>query len=601
MKALRSPLGFALLIAGLLGWQGCSSSDSAATGDGQDVKSAPKSVHHCDILREKTQVLMADSEIEALNDPVSKLLLQGGKDTNSCPTTYEDLIAKLKTVNKNDKTCPTDLTLTTRFVSERAQQLGTADVGRLVVARECSSSDHSLFFLLDPVDGKATPNPKTGACQPLSKFLKKGPDARPLCFPTNVEIVAQDPDTKQLNYYALEKKKWTLYGTSFDFIDDGYTCDDSLGGGCKAKAAVETRCASCHQGGGLIMKEIHAPFVSWESADVTTPGASALIDQFTDLLGTRADGADLAARVTAANLEWLDARATFLRDTTSPKVPVTPKPTSASSVAEVLRPLFCTMEINLQAASKSRALDAIPPSFFVDPIWGVDSIGVPVTDANYKALLAQNGQTVLDTTGCGDSCEKALGTKQLGDRTDTFFPFTYPMRSQEDVDYAQALITRKIVTEDFVKDVLDVDFTRPIFSPARCGLLGFAPSGDATKMTPTDIAKGFIAALKNKGADQADPTSDPAAKLLANLTNNDDAPSHANEVSTFVQACAARGDAVLADALARLAHLRQAARLLQTDTKRDGTLGIIDFAETLPTDKLGDPAGAWDAVTCQLK
>jgi hypothetical protein len=130
----------------------------------------------------------------------------------------------------------------------------------------------------------------------------------------------------------------------------------------------------------------------------------------------------------------LDARATFLRDSTSPKVPVTPKPTSGSSVAEVLRPLFCTMEINLQSSS-NRSLKAIPPSFLVDPIWGVgESSAVPVTDANYKALIAQNGQTILDTTGCGDSCEKAPGTKQLGGLTDTFFAFTYPMRSQEDVD-----------------------------------------------------------------------------------------------------------------------------------------------------------------------
>jgi hypothetical protein len=148
-----------------------------------------------------------------------------------------------------------------------------------------------------------------------------------------------------------------------------------------------------------------------------------------------------------------------------------------------------------------------------------------------------------------------------------------------------------------VKDVLDVDFTRPIFSPARCGLLAFAPSGDVTQMTPTQITDKFIAALKSKGADQADPTSDPAAKLLANLTNKDDASSHAGEASAFVQACADRKDAFLGDALKRLAHLRQAARLLQTDTKRDGTLGIIDFAETLPTDTLGDPAGAWDPGT----
>jgi hypothetical protein len=42
-------------------------------------------------------------------------------------------------------------------------------------------------------------------------------------------------------------------------------------------------------------------------------------------------------------------------------------------------------------------------------------------------------------------------------------------------------------------------------------------------------------------------------------------------------------------------------RLLKTKTVRDGTLGILDFAETLPVDKQSDTSAAFDPKTCALQ
>jgi hypothetical protein len=348
------------------------------------------------------------------------------------------------------------------------------------------------------------------------------------------------------------------------------------------------------------MKEIHSPWVSWESPFATTPGAD-VIQRFPSLLGTRKTGPDLESRVTKGNQEWAAVRAQFLSTMKGPdpKAPVAPAPSASATVAEVLRPLFCTLEVNLQSASTSKTLSAIPASFFVDPIWGVKD-EVKVDDAAYQAALTKNGQQILDQTGCGKSCEMTIGKKPLDNISDTFFAFTYPIRSLEDSDYVNTLVQNNVITEDFAKDVLNVDFARPIFSPDRCSLLKFAPRGNASDFDAAQIHDGFVDALKKAGADQNDPQTDASAKLLANLTTSGDGERHAADASALVSACARRSSAVLDDALAYAAHLRSSTRVLRTKTVRDGTLGIIDFAETLAIDTQPDTTAGWDAK-CALK
>jgi hypothetical protein len=573
--------------------EGCS---SEGDGDGTDADNITAATHPCKVKREKTQKTMTDAEVDALGDPVADALLRHGDD---CPKNYAEVAAKL--TKFDSKLCRGGFS--SRFVSERSQQLGSPDIGRLIISRDCGlRSDHGMFFLLDPVDAKSTSDLKAPNCQPAAEFASKGTNGKPICFPDNVELIGQDPKTKQFNFYALEDNEWTLYGSSFDFIDDGYDCSDSLGGACKPKAAVQTRCASCHPGGGLVMKELHFPWVSWESKGTTTPGAADLIGRFKGMLGGRTDGMDLEGRVTKANVEWDAVRADFLKTMKGPdaNVPVTPAGSAPATVAEVLRPLFCTMEVNLQSASTSKTLSQIPPSFFVDPIWGVKQ-EVKVDNGEYQAMLTQNGQQILDMKGCGKSCEQSLGKTRLGTLTDTFFAFTYPIRSQVDSDYVSTLVSKKIVTDDFVKDVLAVDITRPIFSKARCGLLAFAPKGNVADMSPDHIKDGFVDALKKAGADKKSPDRDPAAKLLANLSTDGDAAAHATEAAAFVKACAGRPFGVVEDALAYAVHLRMTTRLLKTKTVRDGTLGILDFAETLPVDKLPDTKQGWNATTCVLE
>src|SRR5262249_29176511 len=78
-------------------------------------------------------------------------------------------------------------------------------------------------------------------------------------------------------------------------------------------------------------------------------------------------------------------------------------------------------------------------------------------------------------------------------------------------------------------DVLAVDFTTPLFSPARCGLLKQVPIQGGP-----DFPARFQSALKS--------STDPAAKaLLANLTDpKRNAEFHHQQARAFLDACKKR-------------------------------------------------------------
>ncbi len=576
MKPLRSFLTLGLVVSAAASWAGCSSStDTVGPGDDQNVTAGGT----CKVFFVKENRFLTPDELSKLNDPVAKKVLQGGK---SCPTSLNEISAKLAVTDA--KNCqgggggggngginpfpnigkdgggppPGALSapaadptagVSTRFVSDRSQVLGKADSYRAVITRECDGrTDHELFM---SVFGIGT------ADQPL---------------PQDLEMIGEDKTKGVFDFYAREEGQWKFFGSSIDLISDGYDCDAKTGA-CEPKAAAKTRCASCHVGGGLVMKELHSPWVNWEG-DTQTPGLDEMFKKHGDILGARGDDIDLESKVSSANgSDWVPKRVEFLK---------------TKGVAEVLRPLFCTLDMNLQSGQGSASTD-----FFLDNTWGVFG-NISLDPAIYKAALTANKQVISDAFG---KSGKALKNKS-GTVTDTFFAFTYPERGEQDLLYEQALLTAKVVDDDLVKDILSIDFTRPAYSPTRCGLLAFAPTLTASKMTPDGIRAGFKASLAGKpGA---------AAELLKNMGDTKDAPAHVAAAQKFIDACQARpAKDMINDIVARASHLRNVVRtvksLKSSSAGQQGGQGIIEFPETLPQDSLPDADKSFDPVTCVLK
>jgi hypothetical protein len=328
----------------------------------------------------------------------------------------------------------------------------------------------------------------------------------------------------------------------------------------------------------MVQKELNSPWTNWMQ------DPNGFVGKHADMLGRFQDGDSFEGTTQNLNAKWAKKRAEIL---------------SKKSVKDMLRPLFCTMDINLQAGRSSARADlmidllfASPGQFFstVDSFGGIGSTTIgKLQPENYKAAIEKLGQKI----------DADFGGKTFNDTPD---PFMYPERSNLDHQYVAALKNGNLVSEDLIRDILFVDFTRPIFSPTRCSLVDLADGiTDASKAKDAFIAK---IEAKGTGATAAEK------EFLASL----EAPSpasggrHQAEVDAYLETCRERATSDNAgfttDVVTYASHLRQVSKLLKVKLRTEEfELGIIDFDETLPKDSLWDQAltdPKFDPATCKL-
>ena len=488
-----------------------------------------------------------------LNDPLANLVFKKG---DSCPTGFTDIMKKLQDNAAGDAETSCDVAGGRRSmaVSETAQVLNMPTNYRMVTAVDCTQKTDT------PPPGFGNP---PGILFSLFGIRPTG------ALPDNVEIIALDATQGVFNYYETAPGgQINFFGTSRDMLKGTGSDDDR-------------RCAGCHVGGGLIMKELAAPWLHWEG-DTTTPGAQALVDAHADLLGRKSDGIDLETQVVRpGNDRWNDARLAFLRQ--------------VGDLREMLRPLYCNVEVNIGNASSSpQSGDEGTVSFaplggpVVDTRLGFGSLSFDA--AAYDAVLRANKQKVAST---------ATGI------IETHFGLAHITPSDADINFVGKLQAAGIVDQEYIEDVLAVDFTRAVFSDDRCELLEFVPQIPAADLTAAAVREGTIEKLL--AASPVEGT--PARELLNNLLNPADTMSE--RVGTFEQACQARltenvsisftskagapetrqVPAALVDYMKVIALYRDQARQLQ----------VFEFPQTMPDDSQSVAAGSrLDPETCQV-
>jgi len=462
-----------------------------------------------------------------LNDPVAKLVFRAG---DNCPTSFQDVMAKLRETDKEG--CPNESDgIQTRVVSETAQASGTPTSYRAVVTRTCGgrATDGIIFSLFGLRAGQTT-------------------------LPASVEIMGFDDTAGVFNYYETDGQgKVHFFGSSKDMLDG------------PGQAGVR-RCAVCHTGGGLVMKELDTPWLHWEGHE-NTAGAAELVTANKDL-GRKNTGAEFEGVVKQGNTKWNKARLDFVKS--GPK-----------AVENLLKPLFCSVEFNLDNGADFASpvaggpggsqISGLPFDSLLDPnLKGFGSL--PITFADYDAQIKANGQNVEGVTGA----------------IDTIFDYVYLERSHTDTNFVQQLKTAGIIDDDLMKDVLMVDFTRPVFSSDRCSLLSFVPDLAGADLTAGKIRDGLIANLEAEGPAEGSA----GAVLLANLKATGDDAAHTAKVDTFTNACKALGSKPLVENALKITSLnRQTARSMQ----------VFEFAATMPSDDLSvDAASRLDPKTCQI-
>jgi hypothetical protein len=236
------------------------------------------------------------------------------------------------------------------------------------------------------------------------------------------------------------------------------------------------------------------------------------------------------------------------------------------------------VEINLGSAPGEDL--GLPSSYLVSEELGQISLDIPAPD--YQHLVNAHNQAL-----------EGLG------RPDTIFPFVAPQRSNADMDYVALLIRDSIVNEALTRDVLMVDFTRPVFSDVRCDLLRFVPELPSNKRNTKNIRAGLLANLR--AAARAPAT--PAAELLSNLENKTD--DSVARLLAFEAACAVENQRQI-EVAGRPVSSFLVSLLKVISLRRDlaRQLDVIEFAETMPDDDLdvaqSMPGARLHPITCEL-
>ena len=314
-----------------------------------------------------------------------------------------------------------------------------------------------------------------------------------------IELIAWDPDKQFYNFYELVSGSWFYRGNSQNILDDVQLLHRPRNASEKA-FGTRLRCSGCHVNGGLLQKELASPHNDWFVQNRPLPVGALRPDAFV--------GGRLANAVDAQELSKLVNSA-------SQRLAASPgyrKVLAARSMQELLRPLFCPMEVNIE--SDTEAFDnhkptlQVPSGFFVDPRLAAGTISIK--REHYDAALQRVRSRLPENDG----------------RADADHAWLTPVKAKSDIVAVDSLVEQGVVDNEFVVAVLAVDFTNPVFSKRRCDLLKLVPE----KRGPDFVAR-FQSALRG--------ASVPAAvELLGNLSDPvRNADFHKKQAHAFLATC----------------------------------------------------------------
>jgi hypothetical protein len=548
---------------------GCSrEGDGASAGDEQNIEAASQSA--CtSLIEDRSGEGRSPQSIAEGDDAVAQLVFQ--RSTTSCPVTLRAVVDKLREQGCGKEGMKAD------FVSERSVLIGKPEGGRAVLFPECPDRAPEELVIAPPTTLHTT-----------------GP------LTASAEIIAMTK-AGTFNFYAVEGGKWQFFGDSRAMLK---------GPGPKA----ERKCASCHTSGGLIMKELRDPWTNWDSRNNSGQlfgieqlranlawnlGIEGKVSEFSAPFMSRMFQLEVTVR--AGNAKWNGKRVEHL--------------IASGSVADLVKPIFCTQEINLEYGRSSFRRDdpradelayagairkagqqmrddkgQVLVGFVHDPRTGVytDTAGNPLVDAAGEPFTLTEEGVLLDTAGKKVS-DRKVATRPL---VDTPVEFVHIEPAAIDTQYIEALVAQNLVSRNFVVAAAGVDLGRSVLSDARCSLLGSVPKID---IQPTDtLAARLDDAMKKALAAKTNRTA-AENELARNLDSPAETDARAGRF--FAKCDERRGTAgePLEDVI--LDFLRAASQ----DRKRLRKLPIAEHGELLPFDTLNvSDLARWDPATCKL-
>lgn len=265
-----------------------------------------------------------------------------------------------------------------------------------------------------------------------------------------IELIVWDNSGQFFNFYELRgmdssDTRWFYRGNSKDaYLDNQYLHRNSPSK--TEKFGKRMRCSACHNSGGPIIKEIKAPHNDWwthENQLIFSPNHPDI--EVNELVNTLIDARQFSDEV-RAGIEKLNHSNPFIQFK------------GGLTLQEQLRPLFCTVEINLESNPTSGLSNeiTIPSGFWLNPLLGSIQINIPAEV--YFERLQANRMRFPETT-----------------YLDADHGWLTPVKGLSDIDAIKQLIKDKIITQQFARRVLMIDYSNPVVSKNRCDLLKLIP------------------------------------------------------------------------------------------------------------------------------
>lgn len=408
-------------------------------------------------------------------NPPSDVLFQMLTKTDSCPQSLADFKAQLSQSGLQSKAA---------MVANRGRN-------------NPSQGSFSFFEGVSVVGSLAPQMPEisiffghfTGLESPSSENPSVVLDQEPTRGKLMIELIAWDPRKNFYNFYEMigdgVTGQWFYRGDTADVLADNSQLQLNLPG-TQPQFGNRLRCSACHVSGGPIMKELAPPHNDWWTSARALPfGSNSLSPDVSNYVADLEEASEFSSWV-KNGVDVLEA---------SPSYQALKSKTSAK---QQLRPLFCELEINIESSFSSRdevrsAEIQIPSGFFVNP-WLQVKLNRKIQEENYSSLLSKFKLSFPETS-----------------LRDADHAWLTPVKSYSDLKAIQSLVAAGFVDEEFVADVLAVDFANPLFSSDRCGLLQLVGAGPGWKSellsnlqkSSLHSAKVLLNHLTNPQMDQA--------------------------------------------------------------------------------------------------
>lgn len=484
---------------------------------------APSTVYRFVMGIDSEPVIMPQAELDSLADPMGLLLRRG-----TFPRTVNDVLAEVDAAET--------LPLQRSYLVGEAGQIPPAEAGalqrdlRFAITR-ARAADVDLLVSTSAV------------ADPQATFL---------------QVAGWDAAGGRFNYYMRIDQSWVWTGDSYSAL-----APESRGQGC----------FDSHVNGSLVFKELKQPWINWQSMNATIVLAADDPLRKNPLYKSLSGAEDLELAVRVGVRRWTVAR---LKRVVTPDGRV-------NDLDRLLRQLCTSTTVNLassvtasrnvaRAASESLTL---PLGFWLNVDSLLDDLGIP---AQFVPPSVPNG-LYLDSLVRYDF---ALVEGEFRQPGDTFFAFVVPEAAYEDVEVANQMVRRNIITAHFAASVLMVDFPNPVFSPARATLLKYVPTVAVLDPAGGGVSQQIAAAIAAAADDL--PAGSPEAQFLGNwrLADSDWRNVFAARIQGYLGAVTARvGTAEGFDDYVRLAESRR------REFKR---MRLNEFALTLPVTNIAPDA-----------